>query len=111
MWRTSFDPSRRCDQSNHLGSSSVLVVRRNQAICSERGGELTGKQLTSYVVADRLDAGGTSEPLVELVADQGPGELELLLGALAGEPVRPQERAVRQDARPDLVDPRAVQAR
>src|ERR1700709_1590448 len=100
MWRT-FSTQR----------ASVLVVRRDQAVGGQGGRQLAGQECETYVVADRANPGRAAQALVELVADEGPGEVELLLGALGGQACSAQERAVRQDPLPDLVDPGTLEAR
>ena len=64
----------------------------------ERAGQDLGTDLVTHVG----HAGRAAQALLELVTDQGPGEVELLLGALGGEPLLPQLPAVGLDLGPHL---------
>ena len=56
-----------------------LVVRREQPVGGRRRRQLAGEHGVAHLVADPAYAGRVAQPLVELVADQRPGEVELLL--------------------------------
>src|SRR6478672_10404008 len=102
MWLSSAT-GRRLPRLLRIRVVSVVVIGSDQAVGGDRGGELSGEQLTAYVVPDRLHAGRVPQPLGELVADQRPGELELLLRALLGDTLLPHGLAMCKDPLPHLV--------
>ena len=76
----------------------------------QRRGEVAGEDRGPDLLADLLHPGRPPQPLLELVAHQRPGELELLVGALRLETVLPERLPVLEDPRPDVVDARVLQA-
>ena len=73
--------------------------------------QLAGQHRVAYLVADRRHARRAAQPLVELVAHQRPGELQLLLGPLVGQAVGAEVLAVGEHPLPDVVDAVAGQRR
>ena len=73
--------------------------------------ELQQRLRRSAGVKELLDPGRPPQPLLELVAHQRPGELELLVGAFRLEALLPQRLPMLQHARPDVVDAGVLQAR
>src|SRR4051812_31799284 len=103
-------PSTRGELSRSVGTGRIspfrvrLVVRREQVVGGDGSGQLTGQDGGAHLVADPAYAGRVAQPLVELVAHQGPREVELLLGPLVGQAVGPEVLAVREHAAPEVVD-------
>ena len=97
------------------GLNGAIAAWRSQPLASSyaassrsaAAGAVSSPASTSAadLVADRRHAGRAAQPLVELVADQRPGELQLLLGALVGQAVRAEVLAVGQHPLPDVVHP------
>src|SRR4051812_21987957 len=108
-------PATRGDLSRSAGTVEIspfgvrLVVRREQAVGGDRGGQLTGQHGVAPLVPDAAYAGRVAQPLVELVAHQRPGEVELLLGALVGQAAGAEVFAVPEHAAPQVVDTDVVQ--
>ncbi len=81
--------------------ASYAARMRSAAIGAGSSPESTAARTSSRIGRDR---GRATQSLVELVAHQRPGEVELLAGALAEQPVLAEVLAVGEDALPDVVD-------
>src|SRR5215213_1480807 len=72
------------------------VESRQDPVRGNRRGQSPRQYLVAHLVADRGDGGRAPQALLELVADQRPGERQLLLRPLGLEPGLTERRAVRQ---------------
>src|SRR4051812_30398311 len=89
--------------------SRLTVVGLEDAVGRHGGRELTGQHPCPDVLADRPDPRVVAQSLLQLVAHQRPGEVELLPGALVVQPGVAEMLPVPQHLVPDAVDADVVQ--
>ena len=87
------------------------VVRRQDPVGRHGGRQLAREHRLPDLVTDCPDLGRAAQSLLELVAHQCPGEVELLTRPLVGQAPVPEVGAMSEHALPQVVDPDVVERR